>query len=1387
MALRRLGGTLRPITSRYEVEDDPFAPLNLSALPSPLTSNPLDEPPLFDDDPDAVSGASILGLAPVPDFFSDLTGPMMSGGTTGEATPFDPFAEFPLAPPDRLTFPEYFQRYPLESVQEVSDLTPARPAPVSRALPAPAAPTALELPEPSSVRQQAEQMAQAPSDMVAGVLEPAGTALGALMDWLSRPNRASAAVAENLLAVSRGEATFDPVKAFARGITGESQITYSDVLKANGLENDTAAGIAGFLLDVALDPITYLSFGAGAAAKAAGVGAARVAPKVAKFGLGDKHLEMTALTATRAAAGIAASIGAAATAEDGATAEERLGRGALGFALGATVGAPVANAAARFVGSIGPVRATRDALGELFVPLYHVASESPDLADQLSGAIRIARSAGDKRGQQVFGLLHGADPEDLKNLAHYREGTMPVPQRFEQTMREVGRLLDDMQDVEIKAGLAIPIPDQQQINAFRQQMEALAGPLYGAERKLAAILGKPNISVEEQALVTELSARIAQYKAEIAPLRDAIKQIKDKYPGARESVLDIPYFPRHIVSGPTIDPTKLPTEGAKVTDEMRQMAARLIDDPARAGTLLDQEVLSILADANNVDYGLRRVFQTASAAISARYIPQRSDIALVERLAESDRRVAFRAFLDDMKQSKLAQLVDVPGVREQMRTLPAGWRRVREDILPELRGYAVPQAIAGELERYFKVWRQPGEINSLLRFFDQLTGIFKAGVTSLWPAFHARNEISNWFLGWLAGVNNPGRYAEALKLQRSGEIAVRGQTHKLTDFAEVLHSGFMGSDLLETTQAALAGGQVRRLWGTVFGGASATMLDKAKAVGKLVPTSGRAVGSFLEDNAKLAVIIDRLHRGESVGQAMAVARKYLFDYRDLTPFEKGVMSRLMPFYSWTRFSVPLMMEQAWQQPGKFGVVQKGLHNVPDIFDTDQMSEAELALLPIWMREQAGMQVGRSADGKPILLGTLGLPMDDLNLLFTRTPARTIEKWAAMLNPYLQIAGVASGGVNQSFFTGQAIDNPSYANYYRRASPALAEIAQRVPGLAQWLGLREREVTNSATGEKMNLWVSDNPKAMFIFLALPWSRFFSTARMLQDPQREVTEKIGRFLTGAQLRELETERPVFTFGGVDVDRVRAETNTKLEQAAQTYARALASGDPMAVLNAGPMYAEARKAAFEQQRGQMAEIEKARIAAEALGEGGAVELRKELRRQAISKDLRALEDYYNLSPFDFGSMREYMRAREAALARLGPEQRERVQRGKDEFLAALPPTAQRVERQRAEATEQFREFLRLRRDDLLRHMRRHGAVSLSEEQEERYRKMDQAISALPRATPYDEYRRELEKERIYRQDRGYWAWVKGTGEYNRDKRARAKRYREEHPMLRAFGFMK
>src|SRR3990167_3757179 len=191
--------------------------------------------------------------------------------------------------------------------------------------------------------------------------------------------------------------------------------------------------------------------------------------------------------------------------------------------------------------------------------------------------------------------------------------------------------------------------------------------------------------------------------------------------------------------------------------------------------------------------------------------------------------------------------------------------------------------IAKQIDNTYKAYFSDEALNDVLNIFDKVQNIWKTSVTSVWPAFHTRNFVSNIWQNWLGDVNNPQVYTDALEIlyiKKTGGVLSEKQEKLYQSFLDNALSGygFFGGDLPKGGLEELTTkGQIKKLL-------------------KLPETGGKALGNAVEDLGKLAHFMDKINKGYSSVDAAASVRKYLFDYTDLSDTEKYIFKRISPFY-----------------------------------------------------------------------------------------------------------------------------------------------------------------------------------------------------------------------------------------------------------------------------------------------------------------------------------------------------------------------------------------------------------------------------------------------------------------------------------------------------------
>jgi len=317
------------------------------------------------------------------------------------------------------------------------------------------------------------------------------------------------------------------------------------------------------------------------------------------------------------------------------------------------------------------------------------------------------------------------------------------------------------------------------------------------------------------------------------------------------------------------------------------------------------------------------------------------------------------------------------------RIAPEGWVALPDSITklnPSLKGKVFDPEVAKELERVTVSYFNQAPIKDFLKVFDAVQNTWKRWTLAIFPKYHMRNAVGNTWNNYLAGVD-PKYYAQAANLQKNPhinqEIITLAQKHG------VLGKGWYAADIERAIEKQVAG-----KWKGFTG-------------------KGMEVGTVIENNARLAHFMDKLGRGLSPDDAAQSVKKYLFDYSDLTAFEKQVMKRVMPFYTWTRKNVPLQLEMLWKKPQKFAVTTPALRN------RENADLLRLKLAQPSLYERFPIEFGRTKEAVAYVALEGLLPMGDLTKIF-----RPDELLTELASPYLRTPIELK--MNMSFYTERQI-------------------------------------------------------------------------------------------------------------------------------------------------------------------------------------------------------------------------------------------------------------------------------------------------------------------------------------------------------------------------------
>jgi hypothetical protein len=321
--------------------------------------------------------------------------------------------------------------------------------------------------------------------------------------------------------------------------------------------------------------------------------------------------------------------------------------------------------------------------------------------------------------------------------------------------------------------------------------------------------------------------------------------------------------------------------------------------------------------------------------------------------------------------------------------------------VPELKGLKFEPGVAKQLDSYYSSI-QPENLATAVKAIDAVQGLWKTQALFS-TGYHLRNATGNLWNNFLAGIKNPAEYANAMKVQNGKDFTmVTDAGTKLTgpeilELAKkngVIDSGQFTADIDRTIEAQVKGGNFNPL-------SSENYLFRGN----------RKVGSAVENNAKLTNFMHQLQKGLPPLDASREVKKYLFDYADLTDFEKGFMKRIMPFYTWTRKNLPVQVEAIMEQPGKFAGAEKVIGAVesqtmagaPDI-DEKYLSD--------YIKNNTPMRVGyneKDRSANYFLLGAWVPSYAAMNFI-----DQPMEQMWGMVSPFIKTP-IAYGTNKDAFF------------------------------------------------------------------------------------------------------------------------------------------------------------------------------------------------------------------------------------------------------------------------------------------------------------------------------------------------------------------------------------
>ena len=415
---------------------------------------------------------------------------------------------------------------------------------------------------------------------------------------------------------------------------------------------------------------------------------------------------------------------------------------------------------------------------------------------------------------------------------------------------------------------------------------------------------------------------------------------------------------------------------------------------------------------------------------------------------------------------------------------------------PQLEGMYFPEAIAKRIDDVYGTLTNDETLKSFINAYDKALKFWKGTVTGIWPAFHTRNLIGGSFNNFIEDGLLPGKWA------KTTEKILKGQDGEfITKTGEKLSY----KDILKNY--LYRGGSQP---GTIDVVREMDDLLNAGKISKKIKNAPAMAMEAVENRLRLPLFLNRLWKGDNYDDAMKAVYRSHFDYAPeaLTSFERNVMKRLIPFYTYVRNNIPYQLGQLIKQPGKYAALAKTQRDFNNL--TPEAKE-EMSYMPNWMSE---MFLLRLPVNEQRLYLQLDLPIEDLaKLPLTEDGVREIF---SLLSPVLKypIELIA----NRNIYFGSDIYDKDLPPEFRTSS-TLKELSKLPEPIKKWLNFHEGVRKNYMTGEYEPYFEMDSVKLYTIRTFL--GRFYSSFDQALQEDMPLWGKLSRLVGGIPVRKFDLE--------------------------------------------------------------------------------------------------------------------------------------------------------------------------------------------------------------------------------------------------------------------------
>ena len=416
----------------------------------------------------------------------------------------------------------------------------------------------------------------------------------------------------------------------------------------------------------------------------------------------------------------------------------------------------------------------------------------------------------------------------------------------------------------------------------------------------------------------------------------------------------------------------LRTARARTSDMSPSVGSPFISVRSQAWDIIQNEV----AKGTNAD--IQSTYGVAEQALRDRFTPIADVLATKRGIPES----GLAAFRD-----KLIRDEFMPYDPSSMMPFSGAVTPVGEKVW-------VPRAVGETLQKM-----NSEGMSKLRTFNDPITRMWRVALLPLSPRWHLYNIVGGSVMTTAevgpGFVRQLGKARDIMKAVEAGKSGV-DLPHWIPRELE-RQIGLIGKE--EATLALKNGAAMNKWWEqSAIGNAGRKFVAKSFDINSLFDDTYKIAG-YLEGEAqalkkfKKAGMSDDVARALAAQEGIRVSRKVLQDVGGLTPFERGVMRQIFPFYTWLSHLMRFVMQYPMDHPWRAAVVSDAARIVME--DMGDGASTDMLDLISWGDPDAR--------GRRKTISTRGLnPFSDAGNLFT------LAGWLGSTNPLFQTAIQALG-------------------------------------------------------------------------------------------------------------------------------------------------------------------------------------------------------------------------------------------------------------------------------------------------------------------------------------------------------------------------------------------